>query len=452
MKIENFDLIVIGAGPGGIEAALLASKKNLSVALISATKIGGRATWGSLVPSKVWLASAEKARSFSTAGTFGFKTDDQSIQLDLDLLRKKVGQQSNSTSERYQQKLNKAGVNIFFGKANVKAAQSVNIELNDGTNKELKAQNIIVATGSGPRFTPEIKPNKDQIIAPKIAPGVVKIPDNMVMAGGGVTGTEYAYAFAALGTKVTIIQNGQHLLPRLDTEVSHMFEEHITTNFPIEIVTGTKVLTMEQDGQTVKTVTSDGQKFESEYGFIAIGRKPDLSFLGNLTDQLELNQDQSVKVDEFGQTNISGLYAIGDVTGTPMTANRATMQARVAVEHMINGTETTLYPANFIEAIYTSPAVAQIGNPEETDQSILAIKKEYSDLLKANIRHKTAGFLKISIDKNSGLILGASGFGDHMPDLMALIQVAMNNNITYKDLNKTPLAYPSVSELITNLD
>ncbi len=452
MDNNNFDLIVVGAGPGGIEAALYASGMNLSVALISATKIGGRATWGSLVPSKVWLASAEKARSISSVEDFGFKSVEQGLQLDLDQLRKKVREQSSSTSERYMQKLNKAGVKIFFGTASIKDAQSIIIELNNGSHEELKARNIIVATGSGPRFTPDIKPNKDHIIAPKIAPAVVKIPDSLVMAGGGVTGTEYAYAFAALGTKVTIIQNGEQLLPRLDEEVSHLFENYLTANFPIKIVSGTKVSKMEQEGQVVKTTTIDGRHFESEYGFIAIGRNADLSFLGSLTDQLALNQDGSVHIDEFGQTSIEGIYAIGDVTGTPMTANRATMQARIAVEHMVKGGETILYPANFIEAVYTNPAVAQIGQMVKDDSVAIMIKKEYSELLKTNIRNQTAGFLKICLDKKSGLILGAAGFGDHMPDLMALIQVAMNNNISYEDLKKTPLAYPSVSELITNLD
>ncbi|KAA3630574.1 MAG: NAD(P)/FAD-dependent oxidoreductase, partial [Bacteroidetes bacterium] len=205
-------------------------------------------------------------------------------------------------------------------------------------------------------------------------------------------------------------------------------------------------------GQVVTTSTNDGQQFESEYGFIAIGRKADLSFLGQLSDQLALQPDQSIQIDEFGQTSIEGLYAIGDVTGTPMTANRATMQARIAVEHLIKGQETVLYPSNFIEAVYTNPAVAQIGKMVNDDSLAITIKKEYSELLKTNIRNQTAGFVKICVDKNSGLILGASGFGDHIPDLMALIQVAMNNNISYNDLNKTPLAYPSVSELITNLD
>lgn len=450
MTQTNFDLIVIGAGPGGIEAALYAAQKNRSVALVSATKIGGRATWGSLIPSKVWLASAEKAQSMTDLEAFAFHTPEFSSKLDLDLLRKKVGEQSTIASNRYLSKLEQSGVVLFYGTATVQEPNLVKVEQMDGNTIDLTGEHTIIASGSGPRFTPDIKPNKDQIIAPKIAPGIKKIPDSMVMAGGGVTGTEYAYAFAALGTKITILQNSDQLLPRLDEEISHLFETHLTSNLPIEIKTQSPVTKMEQVKGKVMTHTRDGRTFESEYGFIAIGRKADLSFFDPGSVNIQLSAGDTVKINQFGQTSIPNIYAIGDVTGAPMTANRATMQARVAVEHIINGNGTTLFPGSFIEAVYTNPSVAQIGNMNPDAESYF-IKKEYKELLKSSIRNKTEGILKLKIDKKSNLIRGASGFGVHIPDLMASIQLAMNNNLTFQDLNTTPFAYPSVSELITNI-
>ncbi len=451
MAKDSFDLIIIGAGPGGVEAALYASSKNLTVALISATKIGGRATWGSLIPSKVWLASAEKSQSLNATKAFGFEAAEYSPRLNLDFLRKKVNEQSVRASESYLKKLNKAGVALFFGTATLLKAKAVEVILHDDTSQVLTAKNIILASGSGPRFTPDIKPNKDHIIAPKLAPGIAKIPESLVMAGGGVTGTEYAYAFASLGTNVTILQTDNHLLPRLDKEISQLFEKYLTENFPIEIITNTTVKKMEQNGQQVITFTREGKEITSEYGFIAIGRKADLSFIGSKSVTLELNPDQTVSIDQFGETSVPGIYAIGDVSGNPMTANRATMQARVAIEHIIAGKETRFFPGNFIEAVYTNPAVAQIGNMVAEEDAYF-VTRHYKDLLKTNIRSNVAGILKLKVSKNSGLLLGASGFGDHMPDLMAIVQVAMNNNLTFADLKAVPMAYPSVSELITILD
>lgn len=451
MDQKSFDLIVIGAGPGGIEAALFAAKEQLSVCLVSATKIGGRATWGSLVPSKVWLASAEKADALRSAENFAFEPVTEIPPLNLDKLRKKVGAQSQASSDRYLQKLNEAGVHLLYGTAVLHQDKKVIVTKEDHDPVEIQGNHIIIGSGSEPMFKPGIKPNMDHIIAPKIASGILKIPESLVMAGGGVTGTEYAYAFAALGTRVTILQNSDHLLPRLDKEVSLLFENYLTSHYPIEIVTNASVESMIQTEQKVVTTTRDGRTFDSEYGFIAIGRKADLSFIAEESMKPRLTEGNTVEVNDFCQTSIPGIYAIGDVTGAPMTANRATMQARVSVSHILRGKESTLFPGAFIEAIYTSPAIAQIGDMSQ-EEDALYISKSYNDLLKSNIRHKTEGFLKIKISKTSGLILGAAGYGDHIPDVMAVIQVAMNNNLLYHDINKLPLAYPSASELITSLD
>lgn len=451
MPQQTFDLIVIGGGPGGIEAALYAAGKNLSVAIISNTKIGGRAVWGSLVPSKVWLAAADRFSSLSSLKEYGLSNSSKfSPVLDLDGLRKKITASSQATSEQHLKKLTEAGVSIFMGKAILHGNNSIMVKENEGNEFLLESTSIIIASGSGPRFTPQIKPNKDRIIAPKIAPGISEIPQSLVMAGGGVTGTEYAYAFAALGTKVTILQSGSQLLPRLDKDVSDLFERQLTAEYPISIVTGAKVESMTQEGGRVITITEDGKQYTSDYGFIAIGRKADISYLDDRFEQPELTAQGTIKINQFCQTNLKGIYAIGDVSGTPMTANRATMQARIAVEHIINGDATNIYEEAFIEAVYSVPAVAQIGNMTP-DESSNFKTFNYNDLLKAKIHGISSGVLKLKISKASGLILGAAGFGKEMADLMSIIQLAINNNLTLKDLQKVPMAHPSYSELISSL-
>ena len=325
MDQKLFDLIVIGAGPGGIEAALVAAKEKLSVCLISATKIGGRATWGSLVPSKVWLASAEKADALKRTDDFAFEPVAEIPALNLDKLRKKVGAQSQGASDRYLENLNTAGVHLLYGVATLHEDKKVVIAKEDHAPVEIYGRHIIIGSGSEPMFKPGIKPNMDHIIAPKIASGIPKIPESLVMAGGGVTGTEYAYAFAALGTKVTILQNSDHLLPRLDEEVSLLFENYLTSHYPIEIVTNATVESMIQADQKVVATTLDGRTFESEYGIIAIGRKADLSFIAEESMKPQLTERNTVEVDDYCKTSIPGIYAIGDVTWAPMTANRATM-------------------------------------------------------------------------------------------------------------------------------
>ncbi len=446
MPKKHFDLIVIGAGPGGLEAALTAARLGLTTALVSNAKIGGRATWGSLLPSKVWLAAAEKADQLAEAPAFGFQK--HRATLDLSLLREKVKQQSRAASERYTKQLGKAGVQLYFGQAFLLQGKEVSVRADDKEVCSLSANHIILATGSGPRFTPELKPNKDHIIAPRLSPGLPKIPDSLVVAGGGVTGSEYAYAFAALGAQVTILQNGEQLLPRVDADISKAFEEHLQKHYKLQIFKGDAVQSMQQNGEKVVTTTASGKQYESEYGFIAIGRKTDMSFAEELNTPLATDASGAVRTDEYGRTNLEGVYAIGDLTGAPMMANRATQQARIAVHHIKEGRHSKVLPAHYIEAAYTHPPVGQIGDMTPTEDTDLIVHS-YEQLLKAHLLRETEGLLKLKIDKRTGLIRGAAAFGAHAIDVLAVVQVAMNHDIKYTALRQIPLAHPTVSEILT---
>lgn len=445
MAQHTFDIIVIGAGPGGLEAAFAGANLGFRTALISNSPPGGRATWSSLVPSKVWLATAGKMDEQRHLRDFAIHSHDP--ELALDQLRNRIHQQSRLAAERYQALLEQKGISLFSGNGKIAAPNTVVVE-DEGRSTTLEGNRIIVASGSGPRFLPEVKPNKDHIIAPKLSPSLTKIPESLIMAGGGITGSEYAYAFAALGSQVTILHNGSQLVPRMDEEVSEIFEQWLHHRFGIVIHKGDAVNHMLQEEQRVIAATRSGRKFEAEYGFIAIGRVPDLSFYDSRELPLQLTPAGMVQVDKYGRTSIPAIYAVGDVTGVPMTANRATMQARVAVSHIKGGDDAALQPGFFIEAAYTNPPIAQIGDMRPEDGCSL-LRRPFAGLLKANILSETEGLLKIKVEDKSGKIKGAAGFGAHVTDVLAVIQVAMNNNLTLEQVQNIPFAHPSFSELVS---
>ncbi len=446
MPKKHFELIVIGGGPGGMEAALHAAKLGLNTALVSQTKIGGRATWGSLLPSKVWLAAAQKADQLSEAENFGFKPSASS--LDLTRLRESVKKQSQAASDRYVRQLGQAGVQIYFGQAFLLDGKQISVRVDGKESCSLSANNIILATGSGPRFFPELKPNKNRIIAPRLSPSLPELPKSLIMAGGGVTGTEYAYAFAALGSQITILQNADQLLPRIDADISQAFEQYLTKRYNISIHKGDAVQKMEQKDDKVVATTNSGKTYKADYGFIAIGRKTDLSFAAELKEPLSTDKNGAVQTDEYGQTSIEGVYAIGDLTGAPMMANRATQQARIAVHHIKEGKSSLVLPAHYIEACYTHPPVGQIGDMTPAEEATFT-QRSYQQLLKARLLHETHGLIKLKIDKRTDLILGAAAFGAHATDLLGILQLAMNNDIKYSQLQRIPLAHPSISEILT---
>lgn len=447
MAGKTYDLIVIGGGPGGLEAARYAAERGLATALISNTRLGGRATWSSLLPSKVWLTTAERADAFSLLPQFGLPTDGRPA-IDLPALRARMKGQSEAAAARYSRDLDQAGVDVFYGNGKIVGANIVDIHDEEGHERQLAARFVLIASGSGPRFTPEVKPNGDRIIAPKLSPGIVKIPESLIMAGGGVTGSEYAYAFAALGAKVTILHNRAQLVPRVDAEVSAAFEEHLTHHYPIRIVKNDPVQQLYQDGNRAVAITREEQRYEAEYGFIAIGRVPDLAFYDRTQVDLHFDRSGMVAVDTFGRTNLSGIYAVGDVTGTPMVANRATLQARLAVRHMMGDELSPKAVPVFIEAAYTHPSIAQIGDMTPTAGSTF-VTRRFAQLLKSHLMEEAEGLLKIHVDTNSGLIRGAAGFGAHVTDILATVQLAINNGITYEQMRAVPFAHPSMSELLS---
>ncbi|MCB0569600.1 MAG: NAD(P)/FAD-dependent oxidoreductase, partial [Phaeodactylibacter sp.] len=258
------------------------------------------------------------------------------------------------------------------------------------------------------------------------------------------------YAFAALGARVAVLQSGQHLLPRMDVDVAEAFRKYLQEHYDISFHPGEAIASMQQEGDKVVATTVNGAAYEADYGFIAIGRVPDLSFFDANELPLALSKEGMVAIDDLGRTSIPGLYAIGDVTGTPMTANRAGMQARVAVQHILEGDGSSLRPSYFIEAAYTNPPIAQIGDMSPGPGTHF-ITKSFNSLLKANIMGEPEGMLKVKVRDRDGLILGAAGFGAHFTDVAGIIQVAMNNKIAYEKLGEIPLAHPSISEVLSAL-
>lgn len=448
MENKSFDLIVLGGGPGGIEAAVMAAQNGLKTALISNQKPGGRAVWGSLVPSKVWLTTAESSdvlrhSSYYALGSFtpGFE---------LENLRARIVAQSESASMRYRKKLQDAGVELIEGKGILQDRSSVQVQSEQGAGPLLKGAYFLVASGSEPVFTASVRPVPPRIFAPRHAATLQEMPKSLLVIGGGVTGVEYAYTFAALGVPVTLLHSGPHLLPRLDTRIANAFEHFLHDRHRIQIKKNDAVQSVRLDENAVVAETASGQTYRADYAFLGTGRKADATFFDPALFDFSLNAYGALVVNEFGQTNHPNIYAAGDITGAPMTANRATMQARVAVSHILQLPVKCTVETPLIEMAYTHPPIGQIGDMTAQGNAHF-IEKQYATLLKAHLEGETAGLMRIKIDDQSGQILGAAIFGPQAAEILGMIQLAMLQGISYHKLRAVPLAHPSFGELISAL-
>lgn len=446
MEKSTFDVIVLGGGPGGMEAAVVAAREGLSVALVKNQRPGGRAVWGSLVPSKVWLKAAEAA-SVMRHGAF-YALGAQECRLDLSNLESRIVAQSESASGRYQEELKNAGATMVEGKGVILAPGTVQVNTEQGKGSLLNGRYIIVATGSEPVFSPETRPAPPRIFAPRHAATLPELPRRLLVAGGGVTGVEYAFAFAALGSAVTILHSGPQLLPRMDSRVVALFEDYLKKRLHVQIYKRDAVRAVRLLEKSVEAETVAGLHYQADYAFLATGRAADLSFYDPAVIQFDLTAEKALAIDAFGQTSQPGIYAVGDVTGAPMLANRATMQARVAIMHLLKGAESPLHMKPFVEMSYTYPPVGQIGNMQREPDAFF-VEKHYSSLLKANLEGEISGLLRIKVHDHSGQITGAAAFGQQATELLGMIQLAIHQGIPYHKLRAMPLAHPSYGELLT---
>ena len=438
MASLTIDVAIIGGGPGGLEAAQQAARAGLKTAIISNSPPGGRATWSSLIPSKIWLKEAYQwAQHASNKG------------FDASHLPKKIQHFSQTLSNDYQKQLQQLGIHWITGSGTLTDPGRIQVE---GLQQEITtiyARYTIIATGSLPRFTEQLRPNGQRIIAPRLMAQLDQLPRSLIMIGGGVTGTEYATVFAELGVDVTVVTDLPHLLPRLDPEISKTVEAFLQQSKGITLITHQPVSSVQQQEHQVSVVLSSGKTLQAEMAFIAIGRKADWQFAtAELRAQLS-NTAGFVQHRSNSATSVEGLYAVGDVTGAPMMVNRARWQARAAIHHILG--EVPAEPVALIEAVFTHPPIASIRHPQRsaTAEPHLRIDREFRPLVKSRLHEHTTGQLVVLVSKTDGMILEAHAFGPAAPEILAPFQLAINHNISWKNLQAVPLAHPTFSEIIT---
>lgn len=441
------DVTVIGSGPGGLEAALQARKRGLDVALVTATPPGGRATVGSLLPSKVWLTEAER---FHSARGYA-----PSIEAEVGAITGRVNDRMKQRSSNITAVLEKAGVTIHLGSARVTGPNNLRVAPQEEGSGEvsLESRYIILATGSEPRFLAKVKPDGDRIIAPRHTRLLQEIPESITFVGGGVTATEYSSVFAKLGSKVTIVTDIDRLLPRTDPEIVASLREYLTA-LGVEILTNSPVASVEAGERGVTTTTKGGTLLESDYAFIATGRRPDPESFEESGLDLETDPAGWLVTNAQQRTTVPSIYAVGDITGAPLIANKAIRQARVAVADISGDPEADVISAGLnIEAVYTHPELAQVGPvlelTEREGDGVSLFRRSYGEALLPLIQGSEEGYIKLWEDSRSGEILGGAAFGEDAVEIMAPVQMAAERGMTLKELRQSPFAHPSLTEILS---
>jgi dihydrolipoamide dehydrogenase len=450
---ENFDVVVIGAGPAGYVAAIRAAQLKQKVAIVDKQWLGGVCLNVGCIPSKSLLKNAEVAHLLrERSKDFGFSFDN--LKLDYSVAVKRSRQNSDRLTKGVGFLMRKNNIAVFMGEAKFKAKDTVNVTDKDGKVTELKAKNIIVATGASAAVPSAWKVDGEKVITYWEAILQEKLPKSVVVIGSGAIGVEFSTVWNSYGVDVTIVEMLPRLVPLEDEEISKELEKEFKKR-GIKTLTGHKVESVEATKTGVKVkVSAEGKEttLEAEQALVAIGFRPNSRGLGLEELGVKINERGFVEINEKMQTSVPTIYAIGDVTGKLMLAHVGSAMGIVAAE-VIAGAETvTLDYEMMPRATYCQPQIASFGLTEaqakERGYAVRIGRFPFQANGKALGLGDYGGFVKIVVDEKYGEILGAHMIGPEVTELLPELTLARMMELTPHEIARNVHAHPTLSEVL----
>jgi len=447
---EKYKLVVIGAGPGGYVAAIRAAQLGIKTAIVEKEYMGGVClNWG-CIPSKALLYATELKRTIEGAKRIGVTADNVSI--DLDKLRKHKDDTVKRLTGGVKLLLDKAGVKIFNGTASFVSATEIEI-VNGNDKQKVEGENFVISTGTTPFELPMLKFDGKNIIGAREAISVPDVPKEMLVVGAGPIGVEMATVYQTLGSKVTIVEVLDAVLPLLDADISATSEKALKKQ-GMDILISSKVMDSKVANNKVK-VTIETSKGKEEKTFdkvlVAAGMKPNSGGLNLEKFGVKLDDKGYIVVDKKMQSSVKNIYAIGDVAGGVLLAHKASHEGVVAAESIAGGAETADWKA-VPYAVFTDPEIAGIGMTEKEAQAsgrkIKVGMFPYRAVGKAIATLASDGFTKIISDADSDEILGIHIFGPHAGDIIYSGTIIMEMDGTSEDLSRMMAVHPTLSEAL----
>lgn len=452
IKAET-ELAIIGGGPGGYVAAIYAAKNGIKVTLIEMDNLGGTCLNVGCIPTKALVASAHHYQEICDSKEFGINISGE-IKPNMAAIIDRKNEIKAKLVNGIEYLMSKNKINVIKGKAKFINKNEVSIEAKETITK-LKTKDIIIATGSKIAKLPIKGLDKKMVLNSTEALNLKKLPKSITIIGGGVIGMEFAFIYATLGVKVNVVEFMDRVLPMVDREAIDEIT-NISKNKNIKIYTNSRVKEIKEsnDGEAIVVFAKDGNEefLVSENVLVAVGREPNID--GLEIDKAEIQtweKKKGIKVDEHMRTNISNIYAIGDVTNIIQLAHVASHQGIVAVKNLLGNTQSMKYHA-VPNVIFTMPEIASVGlNEEECKAKNLDYKSSrfnYEGNGKALTLGETAGFIKIIEEEKTKKILGATIIGADASALISTLTIAMANGLTAENIRETIFAHPTTSEII----
>jgi len=441
---DNYQVVVIGGGPAGYVAAIKAAQLGARVAIVEKGTFGGTCLNVGCIPTKTYLKNAEIIEHIHAAASRGIIVDTASIRVDME----KVQEHKNSVVKKLTSGvvalLKSNGVDIYQGLGKIN--KNKDVVVND--SQIIKADKIILAGGSkASRINiPGIESKKvltsDDLLA------IREVPETLAVIGGGVIGTEMGQSFAGLGSNVIIIEMMDRIVPTLDLEVSAELQKHIQKK-GMKVITGARITEIVDKGDKLEIRIDGKEPVIADKALISIGRVPDLDGIGEVKLETERGK---IKVNEFMETSVPGIYAPGDVNGIKMLAHVAFRMGEVAAENAVKGNKRSIKLLSAPSVVYTSPEVAQVGLTEEQArekyEDIRIGKFQFAANGRALASGDAVGFVKVIADNRYGEVLGVHIIGPSAAEIITQASLIMEMEITVDEVVNTIYGHPTYSEAL----
>ncbi|MFI7244406.1 NAD(P)H-quinone dehydrogenase [Streptomyces qinglanensis] len=473
-------IVIIGGGPGGYEAALVAAQLGAEVSVVDCDGLGGASVLTDCVPSKTLIATAEVMTNFdSSYEELGIRVEDTThdpddparvVGVDIRKVNRRVKRLALAQSHDITASVTRAGGRVVRGRGRLEPGQApdgsrvVTVTAADGSQEQLTADAVLIATGGHPREIPDARPDGERILNWTQLYDLQEQPEELIVIGSGVTGAEFAGAYQALGSQVTLVSSRDRVLPGEDPDAAAVLED-VFRRRGMNVMSRSRAASAQRvaaaggppkpDGDRVEVTLQDGRKITGTHCLVAVGAIPNTSDMGLEEAGVRLKDSGHIWTDKVSRTSAPGVYAAGDCTGVLALASVAAMQGRIAMYHFLGDAVNPLDLRTVSANVFTDPEIATVGYTQaDVDKGAIEARVVKLPLLRnprAKMQGIRDGFVKLFCRPGTGIIVGGVVVSPRASELIHPISIAVDNNLTVEQIANTFTVYPSLTGSIAEV-
>ena len=453
MSLSQRNIAILGGGPGGYEAALVAAQLGADVTVVDSDGLGGACVLTDCVPSKSLIETSNAMTLLNRADGLGIATGGL-VTVNAARLYHRITDLARAQSRDITARLAAENVRVIAAQGHLKDPHTIVATKPGGTGdtETISADAILIATGASPRILPGAEPDGERILTWRQLYDLTELPRDLIVVGSGVTGAEFASAYLALGSRVTLVSSRDRVLPQEDEDAANLIEE-VFRRRGMTVLGRSRAAGVHRDGDRVTVTLDDGRTVEGSHCLLTVGMVPRTGEIGCGEVGVKLDRHGFVEVDRVSRTTVPGVYAAGDCTGVLMLASVAAMQGRIAMWHTLGEAVHPIRLGHVAATIFTDPEIATVGVSQRAIDAGEVTARTQNLPLATNPRAKMAGFrdgfVKLFTSPGTGVVLGGVIVAPRASELILAVSVAMEQRLTAEELAQTFAVYPSLSGSVT---